>query len=98
MRFPYVALAIKPTQMKCTCNTTDSTYITLCFFLSELNTLGVMLKCYAHLFPKHVWLVGIKSLLTLSTLNSWGFGKQNLLREGVPFHMLKTVFEYVCLK
>ena len=52
MRFPYVALAIK--QMKCTCNATDSTYITLLFFLSELNTLGVILKCYA-LFSQNMF-------------------------------------------
>ena len=36
-------------------------------------------------------------VLTLSTLNSWGYGKQNLLRAGgVLFHIVKTIFEYVC--
>ena len=37
--------------------------------------------------------LALQKLLTPSALNSWGYGKQNLLRvEGVAFHMLKTIF------
>ena len=39
-------------------------YYTL-FILSELVTLGVIFNCYTCFFPKRVWLVDIKSLLSV---------------------------------
>ena len=65
MRFPYVAFSIKPNANEMYMQRKwFYLYYTL-FFLSELNTLGVILKCYALIFPKHVWLVGIQPLLSV---------------------------------
>ena len=52
MRFPYVALVIKsPTQMKCTCNATYSTYITLCVFI-RIKYFGYKTQMLCTFFPK----------------------------------------------
>ena len=72
---------LRPTQMKCTCNANDSTYITL--FLSELNTVGVIVKCYALFSLKHVWLVGIKSLLSVPNPDCLAFSD--------PMQVLKRI-------
>ena len=44
MRFPYVALRLGPTQMKCTCNANDSIYITLSQNVINLGSYLLIMK------------------------------------------------------
>ena len=80
--FSLCSWQLSPTQMKCTCKANDSTYITL-FFLSELNTLGVIFNCYAFFSPKYVWLVGIKSLLSVPNADCVAFSDPTQLLKRI---------------
>ena len=63
---------LSPTQMKCTCNANNSTYITLCFLI-RMKYFGGHTQMLCTFFPNRVWLVVMKSLLSVPNADWFAF-------------------------
>ena len=51
-----------PTQMKCTCSATNSTYTLYCDFYSELGTIWILFDDYANTYYFHYFCINVKSI------------------------------------